>query len=52
VCVFAVEALAFVAAAMLATRIAIPALLPARGPTPATPGASTRASVTPLGESP
>ena len=52
VSVFAVEALAFVAAAMLATRIAIPALLPARGPTPNAPGASTRASATPLGESP
>jgi BCD family chlorophyll transporter-like MFS transporter len=52
VSVFAVEALAFVAAAMLATRIAIPTLLPARGPTPVPPGADTRASVTPLGESP
>ena len=52
VSVFAIEALVFVAAALLATRIAIPSLLPTRRPTPAAPGADVRAPVTPLGESP
>ena len=52
VSVFALEALAFVAAALLATRIAIPSLLPTRRATPAAPDADVRAPVTPLGESP
>jgi BCD family chlorophyll transporter-like MFS transporter len=51
VTVFAVEALAFVAAALLAARIAIPALLPAHKASD-TQGAPARAPATPLGGSP
>jgi BCD family chlorophyll transporter-like MFS transporter len=51
VSVFAVEALAFVAAALLAARIAIPALLPARKASDPQ-GAPARAPATPLGGSP